>query len=956
MSRIKYFIAVSSIALLFFSCFSINASERIYLTGKGYSDAIDWEFKMSTGRNSGFWTNIPVPSNWEMHGFGHYTYGKDRDDYKKNPEIGWFKRKFILQKKQGERYRLVFQGSMTDTKVSINGKIAGEVHRGGFNEFSYEITNLITDGENLIEVEVRKPSESDVVEAAERNSDYWLFGGIYRAVYIDVLPAEFIDRVAIDAPMSGDFKMDVYLSDISSANQVIAQITDSKGKSIGRELKVELSQTTDKVSISGKFSDVQLWSHEYPNLYQVKVSLRKGKNEIHQLKQKFGFRTFEVRDGDGFYLNGKRILLKGASMHSFNPTTGRTLDAAKMEANVRLMKSMNFNTARACHYAPDSYFLHLCDSLGLLVLDELSGWTKPLDLVEGSRLVKELVIRDVNHPSVIMWANGNHNSYNKNLEEFFLKYDIQQRRPFKNAAKAEKWPGDASDRFKLIDTRFYPSYSQLTERCAAKSIVCPMECLHALYDGGGASALADYWKVLAESKVGGGLIIWALYDEGLIRTDENFRIDNNGNFAADGLVGPNGEKKGSYEAVMEIWSPIQILTDKLSDDFKGEITFQNYFTFVNSKECTFEWKLLNFPKLEEANSESRVLASERFKGPDVQAGMNGKIQLHLPENWRENDALELTAFDHTGNNVYTWRWIIKPKSFYANTLLKAYSEKVVRDTLNPMLFRAGSVSFLFNEQTGMLSKITANSKDFPFELNAAVFAQNNKNQLIKNKNEAKADTVKIVKTGQSFTIEATSINGFDYIKWTIMPGGLLQFDYRFTLPEGSYYYAGAGFEIQGDNIVGKRWMGDGPYRVYKNRLQGVEPGVWNIERKENIPGSVYNFPEFEGYFSNWYWMQLRLKNGQMLGLSTPDEKLYLGILKPNSGPDPRNALIYYPEKEGIYFFNTIAPIGEKWKRPEEMGPEGFPAKIDSSLSGSVNFRFSWKDEKSNTRKFGVEIE
>jgi hypothetical protein len=954
MNRSKYALSVAFIALILSSGFSLKAQQRVDLTGKGYSDAVPWEFKISTGRNSGYWTSIPVPSNWEMHGFGYYTYGKDRDDYKTNPETGWYKRKFAIQKKEGARYRLVFQGSMTDTKVSINGKTAGEVHRGGFNEFSYEITNLITNGENLIEVEVRKPSGSESVEASERNSDYWLFGGIYRSVYIDVLPAEFIDRVAIDARMTGDFKMDVYLSDLTSANQVVAQITDNNGRMIGSEMKAEIA-TGDKVSVSGKFSGIQLWSHEYPNLYRVKVSLRKGKNEIHQVTQKFGFRTFEVRDGDGFYLNRKRILLKGASMHSFNPTIGRALDAAKMEANVALMKSLNFNTARACHYAPDSYFLDLCDSLGLLVLDELSGWTKPLDLIDGPRLVKELVVRDVNHPCVIMWANGNHNSYNKDLEEYFLKYDIQQRRPFKNAAKAEKWPGEISDRFDLIDTRFYPSYNELTERCAGKSIVCPMESIHALYDGGGGAALDDYWKVLTESKVGGGLIIWALYDEGLIRTDENFRTDNNGNFAADGLVGPNGEKKGSFNAVREIWSPIQIQLEKINHQFNGEMAFQNRFTFVNANECAFEWKLLNFPKVEEANSEPRILAGGKLKGPNVPAGNSGKIQINLPENWKEHDALEVSVLDHTGNKVDTRRWIIKPKTFYAESMLKGHSEIVVRDSLNPMLFHAGQVSFLFNRQTGMISKVIVNSKEIPFDLDFKVFAKNSKDQII-NPEPGILSNLKVNKSDHSFSFEAADVNGFDWIKWTILPGGFLQFDYQFSLPDESYYYAGAGFEIPGETIIGKRWMGDGPYRVYQNRLQGVEPGVWNIDKKENVPGSVYNFPEFEGYFSNWYWIQFRLQNGLMLGLSTADEQLNLGVLKPNSGPDPRNAQIFYPEKEGIYFFNEIAPIGEKWKRPEEMGPSGFPAKLGGPLTGSINFRFVWKEDNNKARKFGIEIE
>ena len=151
------------------------ATDIVYLSGQGPKTAVKWDFFCTQGRNSGFWTNIAVPSQWELQGFGDYDYGHAKT---KHAERGLYRRSFRAPEAwRSRRVRLVFDGVMTDTAVKVNGRSAGPVHQGGFYRFRYDITEFLKFGaDNLLEVEVSKVSADASVERAERGADYWVFG------------------------------------------------------------------------------------------------------------------------------------------------------------------------------------------------------------------------------------------------------------------------------------------------------------------------------------------------------------------------------------------------------------------------------------------------------------------------------------------------------------------------------------------------------------------------------------------------------------------------------------------------------------------------------------------------------------------------------------------------------------------------------------------------------------
>ncbi|HEX2861547.1 MAG TPA: glycoside hydrolase family 2 TIM barrel-domain containing protein, partial [Lacunisphaera sp.] len=459
-------------------------TETLYLSGRGSDDARQWDFFCTEGRNSGVWTKIAVPSCWELQGFGTYEYGVLVRPSTNNPnrpplpdEKGLYRHEFTVPAAwRGRVVRLVFEGVMTDTEVRVNGESAGPVHQGGFYRFSYDITDkLRVDAPNLLEVTVSKFSANDSVNRAERYADYWNFGGIFRPVKLEALPAQFIDRVAIDARADGSFAADVFLGGaLPATNELVLQLRRPDGTPVGEPVAQAVPSGSRQMTVRANVKSPDTWTAETPHLYLAEFTLRAGTMvpSGHTLTQRFGFRTFELRPGDGLYLNGSRITLKGVNRHSFWADTGRTLSAQRLREDIQLLKEANLNAVRMSHYPPDAEFLDLCDEAGLYVLDELAGWQQAYDTPTGRRLIAQLVARDVNHPSVLFWDNGNEGGENLENDEEFAKHD-PQRRPVLH-------PWALS--FRGMNTFHYREMADTAKYAEGPDIFMPTEFLHGLYD------------------------------------------------------------------------------------------------------------------------------------------------------------------------------------------------------------------------------------------------------------------------------------------------------------------------------------------------------------------------------------------------------------------------------------------------------------------------------------------
>ena len=688
---------------------TLPQTERQYLSGHGCDDMAEWDFFCTDGRNSGKWTKIGVPSCWELQGFGTYQYGISFYG-KAFPEgiageKGMYKYEFeVPEEFRGKQVNLVFEASMTDTEVKVNGRKAGSKHQGAFYRFSYNVTDLLKYGKkNLLEVTVSKESENASVNLAERRADYWNFGGIFRPVFLEVKPAVNLRHIAIDAQMDGSFRANCYTNISGDGMSIRAQILDGKGKKLA-DTTVPLKAGSDWTTLQLNVSAPALWTAETPNLYKAQfILLNKEGKVLHHETETFGFRTIEVRESDGLYVNGVRINVRGVNRHSFRPESGRTLSKAKNIEDVLLMKGMNMNSVRLSHYPADPEFLEACDSLGLYVMDELGGWHGKYDTPTGVRLIEGMIERDVNHPSIIWWSNGNEKGWNIELDGEFHKYDPQKRPVI-----------HPQGNFSGFETMHYRSYGESQNYMRLPEIFMPTEFLHGLYDGGHGAGLYDYWEMMRKHPRCIGGFLWVLADEGVKRVDMDGFIDNQGNFGADGIVGPHHEKEGSYYTIKQLWSPVQVMNIAIDRNFDGKLSVENRYDYLNLNTCRFIWQQVKFPSVTDAsNTTTRILKQGEVQGSDVAAHGVGVVDIKtsiLPE----ADALFLTVIDKNGHELWRWTFPVdklnrETEQFSASSGRASYTE-----TEKGITVKANGRTFVFSKEDGQLKDVSINNRKISF--------------------------------------------------------------------------------------------------------------------------------------------------------------------------------------------------------------------------------------------------
>lgn len=898
----RVFFYIYFIIYLFISNLSIaQETARLYLSGKGNEDAIDWDFYCTEGRNSNVWTKIPVPSCWELHGFGTYNYGHDKIE-DRGKEQGFYKRSFTIPKELNKKVVfIVFEGSMTDTEVWINGKLAGQKHKGAFYKFQYDITKLVKfNTENLLEVKVSKHSEDVSVNQAERFADYWIFGGIFRPVYLEFKPDQNIERIAIDAQVSGVFMANVYLKNIRSANKISAQIFDLHGNTIGGSFQNNIEKKASLVNITGKITGVSPWTPEFPNLYYIQLSLMDGENIIHVYKERFGFRTVEVKERDGIYVNGEKIKFKGVCRHSFWPKSGRTLSKQMSIDDVLLMKEMNMNAVRMSHYPPDSHFLDVCDSLGLFVLDELAGWQSAYNTDIGKKLVKEMVVRDVNHPSIVLWDNGNEGGWNTDLDDDFALYDPQKREVI------HPW-----ENFRKTDTNHYIDYNYGTnDSFNGSKIFFPTEFLHGLYDGGHGAGLEDYWDLMYNKSLSAGGFLWVFSDESVYRTDKGGFLDSDGNHAPDGILGPYREKEASFYTIKELWAPVKFDEKYITNDFDGILRIENRYHYTNLQQCIFQYEFVKFTVPMDKKVGYHIISQGQILSPDIHPGERGYLQIDLPIEWYNADALYVKVIDPHGKEIYTWDWPISLPETLVHEILDINSSAATTGSENEelVIMEADNIIIQIESKTGLIKYISKNGATIP--LSGGPILSEGESTFIKQITFQK---------GNDFIYEADFSGNLKKIRWTLLGNGLLKLNVVYV-PNNNQPFYGINFNYPEEKVKSVKWLGKGPYRIWKNRLKGVKLNVWEKAYNNAITGESYIYPEFKGYHANMYWMQLTSVDNS-LSVYTTNENLFMRLFTPGlPESDPRNTEVDFPDGD-ISFLHGINAIGTKFKDTKNLGPQ-----------------------------------
>ncbi|ABQ07233.1 glycoside hydrolase family 2 protein [Flavobacterium johnsoniae] len=905
-------------------------TDKIYLSGKDFEHPVQWDFYCTGGNNSKVWSKINVPSQWELEGFGEYTYGrwyKELNQKEPSKEEGLYKYDFEIPLDYKNKTILIaFGGAMTDTEVKINGKTAGPIHQGGFYEFKYDISSLLKFGsKNILEVHVWKHSTNKSVNNAERRADWWLFGGIYRPVWLEVSPKAHIENIAVNPKMDGSITVDLNLQQVPKNTLLEVSLSGKNGENFPA-FTFPLKAKNTKETITAKWENIKPWNPETPNLYNLKLVLKQNGAVLHEYDTKVGFRTLEFKKKDGIYVNGTKIIMKGINRHSFWPEGGRSTSKRISELDVQLIKDMNMNAVRG-HYPPDDHFLQVCDSLGLFVLNELAGWQNSYDTEIGTKLVKEMVARDVNHPSVIIWDNGNEGGWNNEVDKVFAENDPQKRIVIHPWADFNGW-----------DTHHYPTYLTGMHRFnSGENVFFPTEFMHGTYDNGHGAALQDFWNRYKESPLFAGGFMWAMLDEAVKRSDwkGEQKFDSKGSLAADGILGPHREKEGSYFSVKEIWAPIQFQPKQITDSFDGSFLITNDYLFSNLNSCKMEFRVLKSENdVLYSNKKAQEISRGKIEIPSIDPGETRKIKFDVPQNFFEGDILSITAFDQFNKEIYTWTWPIHKAAFYVSKFLAVQNTKAkasVTKTDSEITLKGNDVTVILNTVTGEIQKISNKTAVIPLTNGPRPIGM-----------KAKLKDIQISQEAEKAVCIVNYSGGLSSIKWIMEADGRFKMELlALKNASGGEGFDGAFFEdkinsfgitfrFPEQEVTGIKWFGRGPYRVWKNRIKGTTYGFWEKEYNNTITGESFEnliYPEFKGYHANLLGASLKAGTSSFKVFSESDN-LFLRLFTPDlpkngfpgSSPQPD-----FPEGD-ISFMYEI-PAMRDFKPLEQQGPQSQPTNI-----------------------------
>lgn len=566
------------------------------------------------------WDEIPVPSNWEMQGYGTPIYTNQTYPFYNNPPfiqpkqwytaaeepnaVGSYRRDFTLPADwKGKEIFIHFNGIYSAAYIWINGKRVGYT-QGANNDSEFRITQYVRPGKNMVAVEVYRWCDGSYLE----DQDMFRLSGIHRDVYLVAKPQVSLRDVRLassfdDKLENVELEVETELCNYGKKRMAVqARITllDSEYKQAGRLILpfVQLASGEKSVCKGGiNVKKPMLWSAETPYLYTVNIELLdKNGKVLEATTQKYGFRKIIIRN-HRVYVNHVPVFFKGVNRHDIHPQFGKAVPLESMVQDVMMFKRFNINTLRTSHYPNDTRMYALCDYYGIYVMDEadiechanaLLSYDESWEAAFTDR-VERMIRRDRNHPSVIFWSLGNESGAGGN---FKASYDVAKRmdsRPVHYAGKNEVMD---------VESHLYPSIESLIgydkEKRNQPFFVC--EYAHAM--GNAVGNLDEYWDYIenhSERLIGGCIWDWA--DQGLNmkgHPSDRFYMGgsfgdrpNDGDFCCNGLVTPD---RSVTPKLWEVKKVYQYVT--LKSGGKDAVSIRNKYAFLNLKDFELRYSVL----------------------------------------------------------------------------------------------------------------------------------------------------------------------------------------------------------------------------------------------------------------------------------------------------------------------------------------------------------------------------
>ena len=592
------------------------------------------------------WKEIPVPSNWEMHGYGTPIYTNITYPIRNNPPfiqgqrgyavekepnaVGSYRREFALPADWKDKEVFIhFDGIYSAAYVWINGKKVG-YSQGSSNDAEFRITPYVKAGNNTVAVEVYRWCDGSFLE----DQDMFRLSGIHRDVYLVASPKVRLRDIHLTSQISDRLdkaelkvKTDVHnygkkvqeatvrVSLLNTEGKPVSSFIIPTGKITGGQENVCEGTTTIR--------DPRLWSAETPSLYTVQLELLDAAgNVLEATSQQYGFRKIEIRNNK-VYINNALILFKGANRHDIHPQFGKAVPVESMIEDILLFKRFNLNTIRTSHYPNDPKMYSLYDYYGLYVMDEAdiechgNMSLSNRESWEGAyvdRMVR-MVERDKNHPSVIFWSMGNESGGGRNFEATY-----QAAKAIDDRYIHYEGMNDVAD----MDSRMYPSIESMIEQDEQPRNKPYFLCEYAHAMGNAIGNLEEYWDYIehhSKRMIGG--CIWDWVDQGINmpgQPADHYYFGgsfgdrpNDNDFCCNGIVTADRQVTPKLWEVKKVY---QYIT--LEPNAENSIGVRNRYAFLNLHDFNLRYVILK---------DGVPIAEEEFSLPDGKPGEHRAVQI-----------------------------------------------------------------------------------------------------------------------------------------------------------------------------------------------------------------------------------------------------------------------------------------------------------------------------------------
>jgi beta-galactosidase len=572
------------------------------------------------------WDEIPVPSNWQLQGYGIPIYVNAKYPFvitdpphipHDNNPVGSYRTEFEIPADwKGRQVFLHFDGVKSAFYLWLNGKKIG-YSQGSMTPAEFNITKFLRKGKNVLAAEVYRWCDGSYLE----DQDTWRLSGIYRDVYLFSTPPvhlrDFFVRCDLDeqyrdATLKVTAKVHNYSKKTAKPHSIQVMLLDAEGTLIGTELL--MAGTTGKIA-AGAESNIEMqadianpnkWTAETPTLYTVILMLKDPSGNIIEVERcSFGFRDVELKGGQ-VLVNGKAILFKGVDRHEHDPDHGQAIPLSRMLQDIKLLKQNNINAVRTSHYANDPKWYDLCDRYGIYLVNECNleshgvrTWL-PKSIPEWRNAcvdrMASIVHRDRNHPSVIIWSLGNEAGFGENFKQ--MTAYARRVDPTRLVQYAEAGDDPTTD----IVCPMYRKIGQLIEYAQQEHRRPMILCEYAYSRGNATGNLQDYWDVFENHKQLQGGFIWDWVDKGLRKFDAEGKmfwayggdygpsgIPSDGSMVCNGIIGSDRNPEPELYEVKKVYQYIK--AKPIDNAVDGKIHIRNKYDFLTLDFVDISWEL-----------------------------------------------------------------------------------------------------------------------------------------------------------------------------------------------------------------------------------------------------------------------------------------------------------------------------------------------------------------------------